>query len=304
MRNIIIALVCFVISNANALDFHFGNRTVPLTTVKHTIPSLNVRDAGGTVHYGALFNINDYNVPANVVHVRDYDGVEYFLSPWCDAGYYPSSDTNECVPCGYGHYCTGGNHRESCTYGIIACNTTTASFDPPMPAGTDGMYNRALTMDEINQYVPVTDISMYDTIYKNNPVYKIYFNCEAVDNGADPNDTRLSVLDHEIEKGTYIAVHKISSTGKTCALDGEYGFSCSAYFVVFDHDVSYRPVHICHYFHNFFDTLNIPFSEWNLRIPFSYDKNNENITNVSNLENTVSFPSSIGSSGLALFKLK
>ena len=165
MRNIIIALVCFVISNANALDFHFGNRTVPLTTVKHTIPSLNVRDAGGTVHYGALFNINDYNVPANVVHVRDYDGVEYFLSPWCDAGYYPSSDTNECVPCGYGHYCTGGNHRESCTYGIIACNTTTASFDPPMPAGTDGMYNRALTMDEINQYVPVTDISMYDTIY-------------------------------------------------------------------------------------------------------------------------------------------
>lgn len=298
MRNIIIALVCFVISNANALSFHYGNRSVPLTTVKHTTPSLNVRNADGSVHYGALFNVNDYTVPPNVVHVRDYDGVEYFLSPWCDAGYYPSSETNECIPCGYGHFCAGGNHRETCTYGIIACDTKNNTFDPPMPAGTDGMYNRALTMAEVNQYVPVTDISEYLSVFSGYAGYEESIYC-----GTLPDDSVLASADRTIEPGTYIVAHEYTTNltdNQNSIITGRQGCASSAYIVIFTHNVQYRPVNICNYIHNVFDTQHDTYQKYDLKLPSSFYLTNENITNINNIAQIMS--SDIG--GLYLYRLK
>ena len=278
MRKIIIVFLCMFVSNAFALAFHYDNVSVELTTTKHTSPALHILN-NGVVYYGALFSVNDYTVPPNVVHIMQPDGREYFLGPWCNAGQYPSPETNQCIPCGYGHYCTGGHHRDSCTYGIIACNTTNNTYDPPMPTGTSGMYNRALTMAEVNQYVPQTDISQWEKVYAGNPADIIYLNC----NESNLNDARLSVLNHEVEHGTYIVAHEYMSSGHTSAVTGRENDVSSAYIVVFDHAVSYRPTHICRYFYNYFDTLHTTWQEADLQIPTNYMNSNENLTNINNV---------------------
>ena len=277
MRNIIIVFLSMFVSNAFALAFHYDNVSVELTTVKHTSPALHIRD-NGILYYGALFSVNDYTVPPNVVHVRQPDGSEYFLAPWCDAGQYPSPETNECIPCGYGHYCTGGHHRESCTYGIISCNTTNNTYDPPMPSGTDGMYNRALTMAEVNQYVPITDISLYNRLDN----HYVWLNC-----GPNPNDEQLTNYTYTLQKGTYLLAHRYPKPGETNAVNGLNNTIGTAYVVVFNHSVSYRPINMCNYFGHYFDTLHVPWQEYDLKIPSNYYGSNENITNINNVSQVI-----------------
>ena len=297
MRNIIVIVLSMFVSNAFALAFHYDNVSVELTTIKHTSPALHILD-NGILYYGALFSVNDYTVPPNVVHIMQPDGSEYFLAPWCDAGQYPSPETNQCIPCGYGHYCTGGHHRESCTYGIIACNTTNNTYDPPMPSGTSGMYNRALTISEVNQYIPVTDANQWETIFAGETSSKIYFYTPC---GTSPNDPRFlnTDIDMIIPGGTYMVGHRYPHDGYTSAVTGDTDFVSSAYIVVFDHDVVYRPIHMCGVFHNYFDTQHIPFQEYDLQLPSDYYSVNENITNITNISSVLD-----GYFKLYLYRLK
>ena len=284
MRNIIVIVLSMFVSNAFALAFHYDNVSVELTTIKHTSPALHILD-NGILYYGALFSVNDYTVPPNVVHIMQPDGSEYFLAPWCDAGQYPSPETNQCIPCGYGHYCTGGHHRESCTYGAIACNGNNFTYDPPMPTGTNGMYNRALTMAEVNQYVPQTDISQYEAVFAGET--SATTSVAGVDCGDSPDDPRLAVLDQTIPHGTYVVIHEYWRPGIHSEVSSRSDFVSSAYIVVFDHDVVYRPIHMCSYFYNFFDTTHVPYESYTLVIPNDYYNTNENITNVNNISGLI-----------------
>lgn len=278
MRKSIVLLLCMFVSNAFAFAFHYGNRSVELTTTKHTTPSLNIKTQSGDHYYGALFNVNDYTVPTNIVHIRDYDSTEYFLGPWCDAGQYPSPETNECIPCGLGHYCTGGHHRESCTYGIIACNTTNNTYDPPMPAGTDDLYNRALTMAEVTQYVPQTDIEQYDAVFAS---------CDSPGNApshTSENDAGFSTVERSVLHGTYLVGHQYPvNSAVVSEITGESGYVSSAYLIVFDHDVLYRPIHNNPHCFNYFDTQHSPWYEADLQIPYLSFGINENVTNINNI---------------------
>lgn len=273
----------FIILNANALSLHYGDKSIELTTSRHTTPSLNFLMPNGDIYYGALFDTKNNTPPNNTMHLK-YNNNEYFLSPWCDAGYYPSPDTNECIPCGYGHYCTGGNHRESCTYGIIACNTINNTFDPPMPDGTENMYNRALTMDEVNQYVPITDFSNWKL--KHSTVFN-----ESIPCNESVNSSIFQEHDKEITSGTYLVMHSHcdNDTKKISAISGRIGCVSTAYIVIFDHNVIYRPVAICNNIGNYFDTSHIPYVAYDLRLPdntnhiFPYASVNENVTNVNNI---------------------
>ena len=280
MKHIFTILLCLCASSAFAAALHFGEYSVDATTVKHTTPSLNIINEFGERFYVAAYDTMP--APKNVFHVKTVDK-EYYLGPWCDAGYYASRETNKCVPCGYGHFCTGGNHRETCTYGIIACNTTTNSFDPPMPAGTENMYNRALTMAEVNQYVPVTDIS--DWGKEPSAAYDGSIPCNT-----SVNDPVFEPRDKEIGRGTYLVMHRhyTNAFTRNGAISGTYGRVESAYIVVFDHSVIYRPISMCNNIGNYFDTLHIPYVAYDLRLPdgegYPYASVNENITNINNIQ--------------------
>lgn len=278
MRRIVVLVFISFISNAFALALHYGNESVELTTVKHTTPSLNVLTHDGHHYYGALFTAP---FPQSVIHIHD-GTTEYYLGPWCNAGTYLPDGEKQCTPCGIGHYCMGGKHRESCTYGAIACNGTNHTFDPQMPAGTSGMYNRALTMAEVNQYIPVTDIEQWEMIFSGETSSKINFYAPC---GTSPNDPRFldTGIDITIPAGTYMVGHIYSHEGYTSAVTGHSGFVSSAYIVVFDHDVVYRPIHMCGVFHNYFDTQHIPFQEYDLQLPSYYHDVNENITNITDI---------------------
>ena len=282
-----------------ARSLHIGNGySVEFTTVKHTTPSLNILTSNGERFYGAAYTAP---IPPNVLHILTANNQEYFIGPWCEAGTYLRHDANECAPCGIGHFCTGGRHRESCTYGVIACNGTNHTFDPPMPSGTSGMYNRALTMTEVNQYIPETDIEEWEKIFAGETSQQIGslgdFPC-----GSSPNDSRLVAIDKTIQPGTYIVAHEYgaeNSTGVISSVSGRPDFVSTAYIVIFDHDVVYRPIHMCGRFYNYFDTLHVPFQEWNLRFPYSYYETNENLTNVNNMSKVMNYHY-----GLYLYKLK
>ena len=273
MRRSFIIFSVLIISNAFAYSLHIGNQTIEFTTVKHTTHALNVLTSNNEHYYGAIYSAP---FPPNVLHFKTENNEEYFLGPWCVAGTYLPDGVNQCVPCGVGHFCTGGRHRESCTYGAIACNGTNHTFDPPMPSGTDGMYNRALTMSEVNRYIPATDIEQWKALYSGYPYRVVYLQC-APEN--TPDHSSLSVLDQEITVGTYLVAHQHTGTS---------GYVSSAYIVVFDHNVVYRPVAICNYVGNYFDTLHIPYENYNLLIPddnttYPYNRVNENATNIDNL---------------------
>lgn len=289
----VFAIFIFVcVSNSFAAALHFGEYSVEATPVKHTTPSLNIINEFGERFYVAAYDTMP--APKNVFHVKTVDK-EYHLGPWCDAGYYASRETNKCVPCGYGHFCTGGNHRESCTYGIIACNTKTASYDPPMPAGTENMYNRALTMAEVNQYVPITDITDWGKIFYNFiPQQK---SCTSGENYPDNPD--LQRFDHTVGPGTYIIVHEYPVSNQTGSVSNRSDHIETAYIAIFDHTVVYRPVHVCNFFANYFDISHIPYEKYDLVYPHSFGESNDNITNVENL-NTI-FTST---GALGLYELK
>ena len=288
MRLLFIVFLILLISNAFAYSLHIGNQTIDFTTTQHTVPSLNVLTSNNELYYGAIYSAP---FPPQVLHFKTENNEEYFLGPWCVAGTYLPDDVNQCAPCGIGHFCTGGRHRESCTYGVIACNGTNHTFDPPMPTGTDGMYNRALTMSEVNQYIPTTDISQWELLYGGKPSYDS--TC-----GESPNLPKFSGRDQQIPSGTYLVMHEYRYGTGTSAVTGTLKYVSTAYIVVFDHDVMYRPLHICNYFGNFFDTQHIPYQEFDLVIPRSYYRDNENVTNVTNLSSAaITF-------GLYLYRLK
>lgn len=287
MRRLFIIFSVLIISNAFAYSLHIGNQTIEFTTVKHTTHALNVLTSNNEHYYGAIYSAP---FPPQVLHFKTAYNEEYFLGPWCVAGTYLPDNVNQCTPCGVGHFCTGGRHRESCTYGAIACNGTNHTFDPPMPSGTDGMYNRALTMSEVNQYIPATDIEQWKLVYGGNPYY-------ASTCGDSPNQSNFSGRDQQISYGTYLVMHEYHYGTDISAVTGSQNYVSSAYIVVFDHNVMYRPLHICNYFYNFFDTLHIPYQEYDLKLPGSFSTNNENVTNVNNISSALSY-------GVYLYRLK
>lgn len=281
MKYIFTIIFCLCTTSILAEALHFGNYSIDVTTVKHTTPSLNIMNKFGQMFYIAAYDTTP--VPKNTLRI-EYSGKEYFLGPWCDAGQYPSPDTNICVPCGYGYYCTGGNHREPCTYGIIACNRTNNTYNPSMPTGTENMYNRALTMDEVNQYVPITDFSNWKL--KHGTGYN-----ESIPCNESVNSSIFQEHDKEITSGTYLVMHHHcdNDTKKIGAISGRIGCVSTAYIVIFDHNVIYRPVAICNNIGNYFDTSHIPYVAYDLRLPdntnhiFPYASVNENVTNVNNI---------------------
>ncbi|MDR1071240.1 MAG: hypothetical protein LBL21_01195 [Rickettsiales bacterium] len=205
----------------------------------------------------------------------------------CPAGKYMSNGV--CANCGIGHYCDGGG-RAPCTYGAAACPGENHPSDPPAPAGLP--VNAILTMAQVSQYIPATNISRWKKI----------FCCSAQGPGGvrafdtDPgsmNDIRAACADGIVGPGTYMSVNRYTDpccipAGSVDSLTGQLGVS-DAHLMIFDKPVGYRGVHGFNVFTLFMDIAHAPFQSYTLAVPIMPTNitigwtTNKNDTNVSGI---------------------
>ena len=291
-------------TSAYGIALHYGTYQTELTTTKHTTPSLNAI-YNGIHYYGALFTNAP---PKNTLHLFS-NNTAYWLGPWCDAGTYATGG-NQCTQCGIGHYCPGGIERNSCTYGIIGCPNTNHQSDSEMPIGTENIYNRILTMSEVETYLPPTTLDDWEEIYFGMP--QKYNLGDPEQCSRSPNDPLASDTDIILNPGTYLVIHRFWEPNSpyfssSDAFYGEPYASATAYIIIFDHKVSYRDIGYCSHVGNYFDINNTPFNAYTLQIPQSYYATNENVTNIENLGDDLKrldYSRQTNGQYLGVFKLK
>ncbi len=296
MKPIFFIIILFLSTSAYGVAIHYDKYQTDLTTTKHTTPSLNTI-YNGVHYYGALFTNPP---PKNTLHFLSND-TTYWLGPWCDAGTYATGG-NQCTQCGIGHYCPGGIERNSCTYGIIGCPNTNHQSDSEMPTGTENIYNRILTMSEVETYLPPTTLDDWEKIY----LGLRYDSTKPCD--MSPNDPHASEINFILTPGTYLVLHRRYGDATSVSSDAICGIpyvAATAYIIIFDHNVSYRPIGACNQIFNYFDTNNTPFKEYTLRIPDRFHITNENITNINNLcYDLTQMIGNLYATRLGVFKLK
>ena len=255
-----------------AAVLHIGDISVELDQVRHTSPSLVISMADKK-YYGALFTGQP---PSKTLRLTQ-DGTDYWLGNWCRPGTYLPTDSITCQDCGLGHYCLGQTHRAPCTGGIIGCPTTRASAD----GDAGSLANRLLTTTEVDAHVPPTDISQwrqvgcYNAQVPGDYYSKIHADFSLVNQVPSPS--------YAIGPGTYMFVH---NAGAVCSsTTGAY----SSFIMVFDHAVSYRPIHASDVFYNFIDLDGPEFTGWDMFVsPHNYCEEHAE-ANVTGMDRTHGF---------------
>ncbi len=264
---------------AYAATLHYGTHTVPLAPLKQTSPALAI-NFGGATYFGALFT---GAAPTDTLRIN-IGGVKYWLGEFCAPGTYAPADTNTCIACGMGHFCTGGHHRAPCTYGAISCPGINHATDAALPSGAGGAVNVFMTLDDVNTYIPSTDITQWAKISCCSTwgAGGVWATSEQPDT---LNDIRTACVNNIIGPGTYLFVARYPSDiyGYTDCLSGTPGLS-NAFVAVFDHAVGHRIIHGNNVFQHFVDVNNAPYQSWTISTaPVGHWLQNTNQTNVSNI---------------------
>ncbi|MDE6477971.1 MAG: hypothetical protein K2L94_01850 [Alphaproteobacteria bacterium] len=263
---------------AYAATLHYGTHTVPLTPLKQTSPALAI-NFGGATYFGALF---DDAAPTDTLRIN-IGGVKYWLGEFCTPGTYAPADTNTCIACGMGHFCTGGHHRAPCTYGAISCPGINHATDAALPSGAT--INKFLTLDDVNRFIPTTDISDWRKIsccVKHFP--------EASPSNPDTlNNVQYACATNTIGPGTYLFLTHYNNAkwvDRTDCITQDPGSMSNAVIAVFDHPVSYASIHGYSIFQHFIDIDHPTYTKWTYSTAptnGSWSTANANETNVTNL---------------------
>ncbi|MDR0727135.1 MAG: hypothetical protein LBF37_03675 [Rickettsiales bacterium] len=116
-------------------------------------------DSANLALNGVRTNYSSLNTGGVIATTRGDVLIQSWIK-YCAAGTYLPAGGNDCVNCGLGYYCTGGSHRAPCTGGAIGCNNENNASDQMAP----GLVNRVLTLDEVNAYMPQTEISQWGQV--------------------------------------------------------------------------------------------------------------------------------------------
>lgn len=274
-RCFFIYLFLLICTDAFGYSLHAAGKAFQLDAIKRTPHAIGV-SVGGAVVYGALY---PGTAPGVTMHVRMDE--EYWLGQNCPAGQYSENGISACTDCTIGHYCPGGRDKKTCTYGTFSCPGTGATTDGPMPDGAP--LNKFMTLDEVNEFVPATDISQWR---------KISCCASQVSHNGDVNDIANACASGDLGPGTYLFVNRYTVSGYKDSLTGESTGISNAHIAVFDHTVQYRTVTTMNIFQHFIDTENYPYQSWTITdaMPFrEFWKADTNETNVSNLTSAVSY---------------
>lgn len=266
--------MCGVCSTASAHVLHIGDKTFQLDAIKRTSPALCVGLADG-VFYGTLYS---GDAPGPTMHV--WRGAsEYWLGQNCVAGKYSETGMSACTDCGVGHYCTGGSHRAACTHGAISCSGTGATTDAPMPASAP--VNKFMTLDEVNEFMPVTDFSDWRQI----SCCSVWISSATSAQPETLNNVSNACASGTIGPGTYLFTMYYNASGETGAPSANIYYH--AVIAVFDHPVAYASIHGNNIYQHFVDTEHSQYTARTISTrpigSWQVNKNETNITNISDL---------------------
>ncbi|MDR1337757.1 MAG: hypothetical protein LBJ73_01870 [Rickettsiales bacterium] len=217
---------------------------------------------------------------SNIISKSKVD-IELEKIKYCVPGTYLPPDENDCSDCGIGYYCTGGIHRAPCTGGVIACSGMNHDADEFV---SDNLMNRVLTMDEVNTYVPATDIAQWRQLSCCATQYSESYDIGIGNNLQLVNDYK-GCATNTIGPGTYLFTVRTGTfcTGRTDIFNGQANSASNFYIAVFDQPSSYKTFHANNVFWNFVDVGNATFTTWDFHVPTVSYCTSVNQTNVSNL---------------------
>lgn len=280
MKQCLLIVIVIFTTHANAHILHIGNTSVPLSKNKNTSPALAV-DMDNKIYWGALYTDT---APANTLRIQ-IDDTNYWLGEYCTPGTYAAAGTNTCIACGIGHYCTGGHARKTCTYGAVSCPGTTHSTDAPPPDGATAAINNFMSQEQVNQYIPPTDISQWKKIMRRiqgmNPNIT-WYDSDSI-NIAEENSAAGI-----IGPGTYLFVSRYNNFGdKPDSLESDKTGVSTTKIAVFSKPVGVRAIHGNNIFQFFVDTEHAPYQAYTISsTPIGGWMQNQNTANVSNIPST------------------
>ena len=262
-------------------NLHYGEKSEPLFSDRKSTPALIVQ-IEEVLHYGYLTP----GVVSGKLIIEKSPGERYSLTvpPSCAPGTYSEDSYIPCQPCGIGHYCTGGSHRAACTWGACGCTGTDHASDNMSPSGCSGILNREMTLAEVEQWIPVTDMSQWQKLS----------DCSSY----SQSDCSISTLPGyqelypgcaagTIGPGTYLFILRVSACPGVDVLSGHSGVS-SVRMIIFDHPVSYKSLHVCNSISNWVDLNNIEFTSHSFVVPLGGYCSNNNYTNLTGLPGSAS----------------
>ncbi len=280
MKHCMLLMIALYATNANAVALHIGDASIPLSNTKNTSPALavNVRDK---IYYGALFS----DSPASKTLRIEYKGTNYWLGEFCAPGTYAPSGTNTCIACGIGHYCTGGHHRQSCTYGAIGCPGTQHALDGALPDGAP--INAFMTLTQVNEFIPVTDADQWKKLSCCSAQHSV----ATPNNPSELNNIQNACATGTIGPGTYLfsTHYELSTWVRIDSITGNIGSMSNAVIAVFDHPVSYASIHGDNIYQHFIDTEHPTYTEWDISTApvGGWTTVNKNDTNISDIINII-----------------
>jgi hypothetical protein len=190
------------------------------------------------------------------------------------AGYYKAGAVDpatglgsvSCESCTIGHYCpVESNDKSVCTYGALACKDTNYATNAVLPDAANGKTNKVLTLDEVNDLIPPTQIAQWRRI-----------SCCGSHSGTSMTWGTVNLPENgcaigTIGPGTYLFTERYGDAGPYCSgvtdSTGTVIGCTSANIAVFDHKVGYKSMHGEGVYHNFVDTNNETFTSWTLHFP-------------------------------------
>ncbi|MBR1380778.1 MAG: hypothetical protein IJ560_04320 [Alphaproteobacteria bacterium] len=253
---------------------------------------------------GARWRVNDTDTiitPGTTLPYTYTNNITLHAVPWCNPGMWP--DGNKCVDCGYGHYCMGGDHRAVCSGGIVGCNSTRNTTDHGID---ERMANRTLTLDEVNNYVPESDMSQWELVSScldETLITKQSLIMPEVTDICNTAQTLPHVKDttgcnyEPLSPGTYLFTNYLS-VGSFCKNGAAW-----SNIAVFTHPVSYKIIHVCNIWNIFLDTNHSEFTKYNIKLPQSSVGSNGDYCLRQNISN-VNDASTAGAGGLRVYRLR
>jgi hypothetical protein len=202
---------------------------------------------------------------------------------YCAPGTYLVAGNNDCQNCGAGYYCTGGSHRQECTYKIATCPGIN-HFVENVPSSWTGKFNTYLSLDDLSAMnIPQTDISQWRIIACGRTQEYVQASTNAEAANAAVGDFRGT-----IGPGIYLFVE--SNVHETTTPQ-DY----SSNIIVFDRQVGYKTVHTFSYYHipllyhTFVDTNNAVFQSFTLMFGENWNYNvwikKDNVTGLAAFAN-------------------
>ena len=268
-------------------NLHYGEKSEPLFSDRKSTPALIVQ-IEEVLHYGYLTP----GVVSGKLIIEKSPGERYSLTvpPSCAPGTYSDDSYIPCQPCGIGHYCTGGNNRQACTWGACGCTGTNHTTDNMSPSGCSGILNREMTLAEVEQWIPVTDMSQWRMLSGCHTQYAPWYG----EGTSVPGymNTAPGCATATIGPGTYLFIIRTGGfcSGNIDMFSGAANSTTNLRIIVFDHPVSYKTLHVTNSYYNWVDLNNTEFTSYSFRVPspavFCTNGNYTNITGLPGAANT------------------